>query len=175
MFFSIDKMLKDIIFATSRLYFKPFSKDDIQNFFDLNNDFEVIKYTGDIAFENIKETEDFINNYSHYEQYGYGRWSVYTKEKNEYIGFCGLKYSEEKKEVDLGFRFKRNQWNKGYATEASNGCLEFAKSINIKTVVARANKLNIASIKVIQKLGMNKTFSFIENKQEWIQFEITLK
>ena len=38
------------------------------------------------------------------------------------INWCGFK--QHKEYVDLGFRFKREYWNKGFATEAAKGCLK---------------------------------------------------
>ena len=34
--------------------------------FELNNDLEVIKYTGDKPFESLLEAEKFIDSYTHY-------------------------------------------------------------------------------------------------------------
>ncbi len=44
-----------------------------------------------------------------------------AKHSDSFIGWCGLKLNEQNL-VDLGFRFFRREWNKGYATEAAK-CL----------------------------------------------------
>ena len=154
-------MLK--IIETSRLYLKEFTIKDAESMYLLNYDPEVIKYTGDVSFNTIAEAKSLIENYNHYQMYGFGRWSVFLKQTNEYIGWCGLKYSVDKDEHDIGFRFFKEQWNKGYATEAALSCLDLGfEKFGMKKIVGRAMIDNIGSIKVLQKIGLKyeKTFDF---------------
>ncbi len=65
-----------------------------------------------------------------------------------------LKYNEEQM-VDLGFRFFKVYWGKGFATEAAKSCLDYGFSqLKLQTIVGRALIENIASIKVLEKIGM---------------------
>ena len=41
-----------------------------------------------------------------------------------FLGWCGLKYSPDPGEYDIGFRLFRDYWNRGYATEAATACPE---------------------------------------------------
>ena len=162
-----------IIATTNRLELRKFSLSDAEGFYGLNEDPEVIKYTGDQAFRDITEARNFIEQYDHYEKWGYGRWSVYRKDDGSYLGFCGLKYSAEKEETDLGFRFFKKYWNKGYATEAAKAALKVGyEDYQLLEVVGRAMKENLASHRVLQKLGMQKTLEFRENDAWWIQYEM---
>ncbi len=52
-----------IILETPRLLLRQFLVSDAQDMFDLNNDPEVMKYTGDRAFNNILEAEELLRNY----------------------------------------------------------------------------------------------------------------
>ena len=122
--------------------------------YDLNMDPEVLKYTGDLPFTSIEEARTFLEEYSEYERNGFGRWAVINKENNEFTGWCGLKLNEENK-IDLGFRFFQRFWNRGYATESAKACLEYGFSVlNMDEIIGRAMKANIASIRVLEKLGM---------------------
>ena len=136
---------------------------DAESMYALNLDPEVLKYTGDEPFNSIEEARDFIENYKQYQFYGFGRWSVFIKERNEYIGWCGLKYTEDKNEYDIGFRFLKEHWNKGFATETAAACLNFGfENLQIDRIVGRAMSVNFASIKVLEKIGMqfNREFDF---------------
>ncbi|MBB6460123.1 GNAT family N-acetyltransferase [Flammeovirga kamogawensis] len=104
---------------TKRLLLQEFSKDDAKGFFELNNDIDTLKYTGDTSFQSIEAAEIFIKECKHYTDYGFGRWSIRIKSNNEFIGFCGLKYSPLKQEIDIGFRIMKKYWKQGYATEAA--------------------------------------------------------
>ena len=144
-----------IVIETERLYLKEFSLSDAESMYALNLDPEVLKYTGDEPFNSIEEARDFIENYKQYQLYGFGRWSVFIKERNEYIGWCGLKYTEDKNEYDIGFRFLKEHWNKGFATETAAACLNFGfENLQIDRIVGRAMSVNFASIKVLEKIGM---------------------
>jgi RimJ/RimL family protein N-acetyltransferase len=69
----------------------------------------------------------------------------------EFLGWCGLKYLFETNEVDLGYRFMKKFWGKGYATEAALACIEYGfATLNLHQIVGRALPGNLASIKVLE-------------------------
>ncbi|MDG4945866.1 GNAT family N-acetyltransferase [Weeksellaceae bacterium KMM 9713] len=153
----------NIILETERLYLREFNLQDSENFYNLNLNPNVIKYTGNSAFRNIEESKQFLTNYQDYKLNGYGRWAVIDKTNNEFLGWCGLKYDKDLDETDIGFRFFEEKWNKGYATESARACIEFGfEKLNLKTIIGRAMKENIASIKVLEKIGLQfvKEFDF---------------
>lgn len=142
------------IAETKRLFIREFSLGDAKCFYDLNNDPEVMRYTGDKPFRSIEESQLLINNYDAYKKNGFGRNTLILKESNEIIGWCGLKRHEEGM-VDLGFRLFQKYWNKGYATEASLKHLELGfNTYQIEEIIGRASHDNLASIAVLKKCGM---------------------
>lgn len=145
-----------ILIETPRLLLKEMNEDDAQDLFDLNNDSEVIRYTGDQPFNNLSEVLNYIQNYQHiYQKYGYGRLSLFNKETNEYLGWCGLKYLDQKNETDLGYRLKKQFWGKGFATEAAFACLEDGfNRLQLDQIFATAMKENFPSINIFKKLGL---------------------
>jgi len=155
-----------IITTSQRLILREFKQSDAIHFYNLNKDPEVIKYTGDPPFISVSEAEEFIINYSAYKKHGYGRWAACLKESQEFIGFCGLKYHPKEKITEVGFRFFKNQWNKGYATESALACLSYGFSeLNLKEIYAHAHVKNIASQRVIKKCGLYFVKEIIYNKQ----------
>lgn len=139
---------------TERLKLRNFKQSDAANFYKLNLDKDVMKYTGDVAFDSVEETEIFLNNYSDYVRNGYGRWTVVRKEDDEILGWCGLKKNQDGV-VDIGYRFHKEFWNKGYATESAKACLKFGfERLNIEEIVGNTDKENLASIKVFEKIGL---------------------
>jgi len=145
-----------MIAETNRLYLREMTPDDAQSAYELNLDPEVVQYTGDVAFESIEAARTFLINYDHYKKYGFGRWAVIQKLNNEFLGWCGLKFHEDTNEFDLGYRFFKKYWGKGFATEASIVCLELGfKKFNMPEIYAHAMKANPASVKVMEKVGMH--------------------
>ncbi len=162
-----------IILETKRLYLREFIPLDGYHFFHLNNDPEVIKFTGDEAFESLDEAYDFIKNYSEYKNNGFGRWAVCLKETKEFLGWCGLKFVKDKNETDLGFRFYKTHWGKGYATEAAIASVNYGFSkLKISEIIGRASIENKASLKVLKKCSFKFKEQFIYNNQPSVLYTI---
>jgi len=142
------------IIETSRLYHREFDLSDAKYMFDLNSDKEVIKYTGDDHFSSEEEALNFIKNYNHYKIHGFGRWAVILKENNAFIGWSGLKLNEEN-DIDIGFRFFKKYWGKGFASESAKAVLDYGFNVlKINRIVGRVLPDNIASVRVLEKLSM---------------------
>lgn len=151
------------IIETERLYLRELNVNDAKSFYQLNLDEEVMKYTGEGAFENIEESRKFLENYDQYKKYGIGRWAVINKKNEEFLGWCGLKFTEKLNEYDIGYRFFRKHWNKGYATESAKACLDFGlNEFKMTEIIGRAMKDNLASIRVLEKIGLvyDRDFDF---------------
>ena len=139
---------------TERLILRELRQEDAEHFFELNNDPEVLKFTGDVAFDSIEEARIFIKNYSEYTKNGFGRWAVIRKDDHEFLGWCGLKLNEEGY-VDIGFRFFRKYWGNGYASEAAFETIELGfEQFGLDEIIGRTAKENIGSVRILEKLGM---------------------
>ncbi|MFP9113680.1 GNAT family N-acetyltransferase [Flavobacterium sp. RHBU_3] len=145
-----------MITQTPRLLLRNLTETDAQHFYELNLDPDVLQYTGDSVFESVEAARVFLTNYQNvYKKYGFGRWAVIRKEDNAFLGWCGLKYSEDTKEHDLGFRFFKKYWGNGYATEAALASVQWGfTQPAITEIVGRAMEANSASIRVLEKCGM---------------------
>ena len=161
------------VFQTERLILRELSPDDAAFAFELNSDPEVVRYTGDGPFNSVEEARTFLENYSDYKRNGFGRWGVVLKSTGVLIGWCGLKRDIETGEVDLGYRFFRACWNQGFATEAGKACLDNAPRFGIHEVIARADKANPASWKVMEKLGFSYVEDFEEDNATWVLYRIS--
>jgi len=143
------------ILETSPLILRELDSKDAKNFYDLNSNPNVIKYTGNSAFKNVEEAKEFLENYTDYKFNGYGRWAVILKTTDKFIGWCGLKFDELENETDIGFRFFEEEWNKGYATESAIACIHYGfEKLKLKRIIGRAMKENVGSIKVLEKIGL---------------------
>lgn len=146
-----------IILETPRLYLREFTITDAQLLLALNKDPEVLKYVHELPLQTIEDAEKvLINNIlPQYSIYNLGRMAVHLKENDEFIGWCGLKYRPELDEVDLGYRFFPSAWGNGYATESAQHVLNYGlDDLQLQRIVGRAHVENIASLKVLRKIGM---------------------
>lgn len=85
---------------------------------------------------------------------GFGRWAVVHR-IDVWLGWCGSKRLPNG-DVDLGYRLLREHWGQGYATEAGGACLELGFGhFGLDTIVGRVAQENLASVRVLEKLGMH--------------------
>ena len=150
------------IIETERFYLREFVEDDASHFYEMNNDEEVLRYTGDNPFQDLSEARSFINSYDEYKLHGMGRWAVCEKTSHSFVGWCGLKYHPSKEIVEVGYRFYRNFWNRGFATECARACVVHGfEELNLQEIYAHAHIDNLASHKVIENSG----FQFVKETQ----------
>lgn len=170
----IKEMKKIEIIETERTIKRKLTKEDAENFYALNLDREVLKFTGDRPFENLQTAKNFLINYEQYEKYGVGRLAVIDKKTLKFLGWCGLKYSRDTNEYDIDFRFFKEFWNKGFATETAKKCLDFGfGELKIEKIVGRAMTENRGSTKVLEKIGMKFKENFDFEGQEGVIYEMT--
>lgn len=144
----------NLIITTNRLELREFAAEEAELMYELNSDPEVMKYTGDIPFESVEDALKLIVQYEQYDRYGFGRWSVYSRDTGDFLGWCGLKQHEDGM-VDLGYRFFRRHWGNGYASEAARACIDYGfLELKLDEIVGRTAKANLASIRLLEKIGM---------------------
>ncbi|MFY0608310.1 MAG: GNAT family N-acetyltransferase [Cyclobacteriaceae bacterium] len=145
-----------IIIETERLLLREITLEDTVHMLRLHADEEVQKYTGESVIESMSEMRSAIQTrISDYKKYGYGRWAVVLKDGMHFVGWAGLAYLPEFDEIDLGYRFLPQFWGNGLATEASQAILTFGfEKLKLTRIIAMAMKDNVASIRVMEKVGM---------------------
>ncbi len=147
----------NIIFETPRLTLRQMTINDAPLLLELNSDPEVVKYLHEPTLQTIEQAQKVITDII-LPQYrnNLGRWAITTKADNNFIGWCGLKYRPELDEIDLGYRLMQKAWGKGFATEAAQETLNYGFGIlKLPIITGKAHIENLASIKVLEKIGMN--------------------
>lgn len=145
-----------VIFQTPRLLFRQFTEADAPLVYQLNSNPEVVKYLHEPVLQNETEARKVILDII-LPQYknNLGRWAVHMESNNDFVGWCGLKYYAATGETDLGYRFKQQVWGEGFATEAATYTLDHGfKELNLSLIIGRAHVQNLASLKVLEKIGM---------------------
>jgi [ribosomal protein S5]-alanine N-acetyltransferase len=92
---------------------------------------------------------------------------ITLKSTKELIGGCGFRINKENdKRGDFGYIINPEYWNKGYATEASKGLLDFmVENYGITEIEATCDVLNLPSKRVLEKCGL-KMIKEIKNDIE---------
>jgi [ribosomal protein S5]-alanine N-acetyltransferase len=147
-----------IIFETPRLILRRITAADAPLIYALNSSPGVLQYLHERELTNEADARQIITDIilPQYTLYNLGRWAMQLKQGNTFIGWCGLKYRPELEETDLGYRLMQQYWGQGYATEAAAHTLQYGfEALNLQTITGRAHIDNIASWKVLEKIGMH--------------------
>lgn len=84
-----------------------------------------------------------------------GMWSVYLGAEPEIIGFCGLREMHDREGFELLYAIMQDYWGRGLVVEASRAVLRDAfDRCGFESVTALADPPNLASFRVMEKLGM---------------------
>ena len=146
------------LIETERLTLRKLSVEDAPFILRLVNEPSFLQFIGDKGVRNLEDARQYILNgpVASYAQNGFGLFLVQLKANKAPLGMCGLLKRETLEDVDIGFAFLPEFWNKGYAFEAAAGVLSYAKDVlKLPRIVAITNKDNDASGKLLEKLGFH--------------------
>ena len=90
---------------------------------------------------------------------GYGIWLVVADQPRTLIGSAGFQGKpDDQGSIEIGFGVHPDFRNTGYATEAVNALLTWARQqTDVRAVIAHCDPGNPASIRVLEKAGMTRT------------------
>jgi RimJ/RimL family protein N-acetyltransferase len=150
-------MTPGAILETDRLRLREFTPDDAEAFYRLHLDPAVTRYTGDSPPPDVEHARAILVNHpiADYRKYGFGRWACVLKESGACVGFAGLKYLDDLKEVDLGYRLAPACWGRGLATEACRPVVRFGfDRLGLDHIIGLVDPENVASVRVLEKCGL---------------------
>lgn len=142
---------------TERLVLKPLGKKYINSTITYAMDYENTKLMCNLPDETVEEVEEFLTNAE----------NEWKKEKPQFLEFAIIYNDEhigavsvyfENDTGELGWIINKNYWRNGFAYEAAKALIDYAKTeINVNHFLAHCDTENIASYKVMEKLGMSRT------------------
>ena len=147
--------MTEMLLETDRLHIRPFIESDVGPYARIVADSEVMRYIADGRTHSYKEAKEYIEGCMVKQaDLGYSRYAVVLKESMELMGFCG--YAHFNGDLDFGWRLERRSWRKGYGTEAANEVLRYGLEVlNFPLIVAISYPANLASTRIMQKIGMD--------------------
>lgn len=153
------------IFKSSRLGFRRWAISDHQYYCTMCADPEVMRY-----FPSIRSDQESIEQIArfeaHFDEYGYGFYAVDELTSSTFIGFIGVQVCHMDLAfcpcVEIGWRLRKDYWNKGYATEGALRVLKHSKeSLAIDQIYSFTATINLPSESVMKKIGMQKVSTFL--------------
>ena len=146
---------------TPRLRLRPWRDADLAPFAAMNADPRVMeclpglldRAASDAAANRLRD---------HFEEHGFGKWVVETREGDDFVGVVGLGWctfdAPINPSVEVGWRLAAAQWGKGYATEAARAALDYGfGELRLERITSFTVPANERSWRVMQRSGMTYT------------------
>ena len=154
---------------TSRLYLRQFSMSDLDDISAIRSDPEVMRYIGTghpHSIDQVREALGYI--LAAWKQHGFGRWAIVHKADKKLIGWCGLAFLDNTEEIEIGYGIAKEYWGRGFTTEAAAASIRYGfEEMKLNRIVAVAMPENIASLRVMEKIGMK-----FEKTGHWYDAEL---
>lgn len=152
--------------ATARLQLRDLEERDIPQLFWLRSNDRVMQYI------DVEKPATEADSALHYERLKSGpknntgiSWAITLKEAGEMIGNIGLfNIQKEHYRTEIGYFLHPDYHRKGIMFEAITAVCDFAFSkMKIHSIEANVNPENIASRKLLEKIGFRQEAYFREN------------
>lgn len=164
-----------MILETERLVLDTWQPGDRDAFRPIATDPEVMRYiTGGVPWSD-EQIQGFVDRQiKTYADGGFCRWKLLAKPSREMIGFCGVGLWRDSPHLEIGWWLARSQWGRGLATEAARVALRDAfERVQLDRVVSIALPANIASIRIMRKLGLQLECEFESEGLHLVRHAIT--
>lgn len=143
---------------TERLILRKIELADAEDLCELLNDEKVQEFlTGIPENYTVEMAIDYIGNVmsKNYSKKDFYDWGIEDKKTQKLIGRISVyKFDDYRRMADLVWYLIPTVRGKGYMTEAGKVVIEYLQNIGFDRIEAFANVENIASIKVMEKIGM---------------------
>jgi RimJ/RimL family protein N-acetyltransferase len=155
----------EILLETERLFLRRFEAQDARLLFELDSDPEVMRFISNGQATPLTQIEQEIlpRVLSYYSRVPpEGVWAAHLRAAGEFVGWFHLRSDKiEPEEMELGYRLKKTAWGRGLATEGSQALIRkgFCEW-HYEKICARTLRVNAASRRVMEKLGMSAEAEF---------------
>jgi len=158
---------------TPRLTLRMMEPADFDALLEIFSDPKVMASFNSSPFDRKQMQSWLQRNLDHQKKHGYGLFSVILKSNHVLIGNCGLELMEVdgERSAELGYDFRSDHWNQGYATEAAEAVRDFAfQVLSLPSLISLIRTGNRASRRVSEKIGMHLLDEITLNGIEYWKF-----
>src|SRR5687767_10242619 len=143
-----------MLIESERLYVRYLVMDDLENYYRLNGDPEIMQYIR--PPKTRAETEVFLKEVIG--RYGQQRidlrLALLEKHSNTFVGSFAIIPLDNSNELQLGYSLLKEYWGRGYATEITKAGMGYAfNTLALDSIVAVTDVANTASQHVLLKSG----------------------
>ena len=113
-----------------------------------------------------------------YRAHGIGRWAVLHRATGDFMGWARPQAGDRRTNgrrnfYDLGYRFRPEYWGQGYGYEAAQAWLDYGfNAMKLPEICGLADVANLASCRILEKVGLRRINEFEENGTRCAWFEL---
>lgn len=148
--------MSDTFRATDRITLRRWRQDDIGFLWDMLNDPQVTRYlgtTGPIVRDRVEER--LGRTIARYEAGGlHQRYAIVENAGGKLVGNVGLEELPDRSETEIAYQLVPAAWGRGLATDAAALMLAHAWELGHRFVIGLTFQANVASQRVLEKIGM---------------------
>ncbi len=165
-----------MIFQTERLLVRKLKPSDIDAFHKMQNNPNVMRYTDSPILSYTENIADLNRVISFYKKPNNSFWvyAVVRKKDKAFIGTLAF-IDTNNTEIEIGYRYLEEYWNKGYAYEALLGMTKHAKENKMQTLIADVIVKNKASEYLLKKAGFNPVKEYLCEDLNLLERQYKLK
>lgn len=142
---------------TPRLRLRELVAADAPFVLELLTDPDFLRHIGDRGVRDLETAKSYIaaGPQASYARHGHGLWLAEVAATGEAAGMCGLLRRETLEHADLGYAWLPRFRGVGFAAEAAEAALRFAReTLSMPVVLAIVSPGNDASVRLLEKVGM---------------------
>lgn len=163
-----------MILETERLVLDAWQISDWIALRPIAIDVEVMRYiTGGVPWTD-EQIQLFVDRQVKlFSERGFCRWKLLAKPAGEMIGFCGVGFWGDAKDLEIGWWLARQYWGRGLATEAARTALRDAfERAGLDRIISIARPANTASTRIMEKLGLTLECEFENDGVRLVRYVI---
>lgn len=145
------------IIETGRLVLRQFCENDLQDLYEYLSDEETVRFEPYQPMDMDEAKEDLARRIS-----TDGMIAVELKSNHRLIGNVYLG-KRDCNTLELGYVFNRQYWGYGYAEESCMALIRMAFSEGVHRIYAECDPRNVASWKLLERLGFTREAHFRKN------------
>ncbi len=145
------------ILHTPRLTLRWFTARDARFILKLLNDPDWIRNIGHRNVHTVRDARHWIDQrlVASYGRQGFGFWAVERRSDARLVGMCGLVQRDTLPHPDVGYALLPRYRGQGYAREAAQACLRYAREVlGLEEVWGVTAAHNVASGRVLTAIGL---------------------
>ena len=147
------------LFLLENITLRKMNIDDASGVFAFNSQLENLKYVPRTPFvefqEGVEKTESFIAQM----ESRFALWlTILDSDERQFLGYCGLfDIDVDARKAEIGYGLLQEFWGRGITSTATEKLVEYGfNKMNLNKIYAKIDPANVASKKVVQKLGFEK-------------------